>query len=118
MADVMSEWHERCMVAHQKQVEAGLHDDQCEYGRKVKRTTLMLCHCSKRRRERAGFTTAPDDNLYFPPPSCSHCHGGLDHDGDSWRCYECSLSWASDGRGDSCQFTDDYGDACEVESHA
>lgn len=117
MADVMSEWAERCMTAYQKEVEAGLHDDQCEYGRKVKRTTLMLCHCSKRRRERAGFTTPPDDNLYFPPPSCSHCHEGLDHDGDSWRCYECSLSWASDGRGDSCCFTDDYGDACEVESH-
>lgn len=97
------------MARHQAEVAAGLHDDECEYGRKLKLSILMLCHCSKRRRERAGFTTPPTDDLYFPPPSCPRCDRDLNHDGGSWHCYECSLFWDSRGAGCSCQFTDEYG---------
>lgn len=109
-----SEWEARCMAAHQAEIDKGLHDDECEYGRRLKRTILRLCHCSKRRRERAGFTTPPDTDLYFPPPECPRCDRMVSHDGDQWRCYECSLSWDSSGAGDSCCFTDDYGDACDL----
>lgn len=108
MSTTHGEWVERCMAEHAEEVMRGLHDDQCEYTR-----TRFLCHCSKRRREAAGFTIPPHDDLYFPPPSCSRCHGDLDHDGDSWQCYECCLSWDSNGRGDSCTFTDEYGSACD-----
>lgn len=106
----MAEFEARALAAHQAQVAGGLHDDQCEYGGQLKSARLLLCHCSKRRREAKGFTTPPTDDLYFPPPRCSHCEGELDHDGDSWACYECALSWDSDGRGESCCFTDEYGD--------
>lgn len=98
------------MEAHRAQVARGLHDDQCEYGRRLKRSILMLCHCHKRRREREGFTTPPAEDLYFPPPSCPHCSGTLHHDGDCWGCPECCLSWNSRGDGQSCEFTDDFGD--------
>lgn len=100
----------RCMARHAADVANGLHDDECEYGRILKGARLMLCNCSKRRRERAGFTTTPTDDLYFPPPDCPRCDAALDHDGDSFHCYDCCLTWDSNGRGESCTFTDDYGD--------
>jgi hypothetical protein len=104
------EWLARCKAEHQASVERGEHDERCEYGTKPNGSILLLCHCSKRRREAAGFTTPPDVDLYFPPPTCSHCDGDLDHDGDGWQCYECALSWDSNGRGSSCTFTDEFGD--------
>jgi hypothetical protein len=106
----MADWEDRCMAAHAADVAQGLHDDQCEYGRTLKLSRLMLCNCSKRRREAAGFTSPPSDDLDFPPPDCPGCDRQLDHDGDSWRCYECCLSWDSGGSGASCEFTDDFGD--------
>lgn len=109
-SDAMAEWEARCTAQHADEVVRGLHDDECEYGRRLKRSILMLCNCSKRKRERDGFTTPPDEDLYFPPPMCSRCDGGLDHDGDQWCCYACCLSWDSDGRGSTCRFTDDFGD--------
>lgn len=100
---------------HAEQIAQGLHDDQCEYG---KRTTggsvLMLCHCSKRKREAAGFTVAPSEELEFPPPRCTHCDAELWFDADNWRCDPCSLSWASNGCGGAC-FTDDYGSIAVAE---
>lgn len=104
------DWQDRVMAAHAKEVAKGLHDDECEYGRKLKLTVLMLCHCSKRRREREGFTTPPDEDLYFASPDCTRCHTMLEHDGDGWRCHKCSLSWDSNGLGHTCSFTDDYGE--------
>lgn len=106
----MADWESRCMEHHRGQVAQGLHDAECEYGRKLKRSILMLCNCSKRRREAVGFTTPPSDDLEFPPPTCTHCDRELDHDGDTWNCGPCSLAWDSRGDGSSCWFTDDFGD--------
>jgi hypothetical protein len=109
--DLMAEFEARAMERHAADVARGLHDDACEYGKRLSNgTRLLLCHCSKRRREAKGFTAPPREDLYFPPPDCPRCDGDLDHDGDSWNCYECSLSWESNGSGSSCHFTDDYGD--------
>jgi hypothetical protein len=106
--DFAAEWKARCMAEHAAEVARGEHDSECEYGRSVSITFLMLCHCSKRKRERGGFATPPEDDLEFPPPSCPRCHGDLDHDED-WSCHSCSLSWELNGRGHTCRFTDDYG---------
>jgi hypothetical protein len=108
--DLMAEWEARGMAAHEAEVINGLHDDECEYGRTLKKARLLLCNCSKRRRESAGYTTPPDEDLYFRAPDCPRCDSELDHDGDSFNCYECCLSWDSNGAGGSCSFTDDFGD--------
>lgn len=113
-SNAMADWEARCMTAHQDEVERGLHDEECEYGRRLKLGRLMLCHCHKRKREKAGLTKPPTEDLYFPPPNCPNCHGDLVHDGDGWVCSPCALSWDSHGDGRSCTFTDDYGDACDV----
>lgn len=113
IADLEARW----TAQHGADVAAGLHDDQCEYGKRSRTgSTLMLCHCSKRRREAKGLTVAPSEDLEFPPPQCSNCHEELWHDGDCWRCDDCCLSWASDGHGGAC-FTDDYG-SIEVRNDA
>lgn len=114
--DPMADWEARCMAAHAADVARGLHDDQCEYGRVLRRSRLMLCNCSKRRRELAGFTTPPSEDLHFPPPDCTRCNSELDHDGDCWRCYACCLAWESNGSGESCSFTDDFGDLAGSEA--
>lgn len=103
----MSAWSIKVRERHQKELVDGLHDSDCEF----RSEGFYLCHCSKRRREARGLTTPPIDDLEFPPPSCPvrSCYKDLEHDGDRWRCYDCNLSWDSDGRGYSAQFTDDYG---------
>jgi hypothetical protein len=103
----MSAWATKVRERHQKELVDGLHDQDCEF----RSEGFWLCHCSKRRREARGFTTPPNDDLYFPPPYCNgpDCYNVLEHDGDSWRCYTCNLSWDSAGSGSSARFTDDYG---------
>lgn len=105
-----AEWEARCMAGHHKEVARGLHDEECEYGTRLNLSRLMLCHCHKRKREQAGLTEPPTDDLYFPPPDCPRCGEDLVHDGDCWVCSPCALSWASNGDGRSCTFTDEYGD--------
>src|ERR1044071_7250262 len=109
MSDAMADWEARGKAQHEAEVAKGLHDAEGESRRRVGRVVVLMCHCSKRRREAAGFTTPPDEDLYFPPPSCPRCHERLDHDGDGWLCDRCCLSWDSNGCGSSCRFTDDYG---------
>lgn len=104
--DFFTEWAERVAAEYKAAVERGEHDGQCEYDV----TGFYLCHCSKRRREAKGITEVPTDDLDFPPPDCPRCFKSLVHDGESWRCYGCSLTWDSNGAGDSATFTDDYGD--------
>ena len=89
---------------HAAEVAEGKHDDACEW----RANGHYLCHCSKRRREAAGFSEPPTEELYFPPPACPRCDQDLDHDGDSWRCYTCQLAWDNDGS--HAHYTDDYGD--------
>jgi hypothetical protein len=110
------EWEERCMAAHREDVARGNHDDQCEYGRRAGRLRVFLCHCHKRKREAAGHTEVPTEDLYFAPPSCPRCRESLDHDGDVWCCHACALQWSSgSGAASSCTFTDDYGEAVLTE---
>lgn len=99
------EWSKRVAADYQASVERGEHDEKCEYDVRG----FYLCHCSKRRREAKGFTEPPTENLEFPPPYCPRCDEGLAHDGDSWFCGACSLSWDSRGNGPAA-FTDDFGD--------
>lgn len=95
---------------HLEEIDRGLHDDECEYGRKsADGAILRLCHCSKRRREQAGFTTPPTDDVEWQPPTCPRCHEDLHHNGDGFQCDKCCLMWDSNGRGFSCRFFDDYG---------
>ncbi len=104
--DFAAEWAERVAAIYRAAVERGEHDDQCEFDV----AGFYLCHCSKRKREAAGFTKPPRDEPFFPPPKCPHCHEWLEHDGDGWNCGECSLRWDSNGAADSARFTDVYGD--------
>lgn len=108
-----NEWIERIRRQHQASVERGEHDGECEYDVDE---GFMLCNCSKRRREAAGFTEPPTEPLWFPPPDCTHCGKKLSHDGDCWCCHECSLTWSGHGQ-DGAEFTDDYGDLSRCEAH-
>lgn len=103
--DWVKEWTERCAANYQAEAERGEHDEQCEYDVRG----FYLCHCSKRRREAAGFTKPPTDNLEFPPPCCPRCDEELTYE-EGWDCRRCSLSWDSDGDGRSASFTDTFGD--------
>ncbi len=103
--DFAAEWRERCAAHHQAEVERGEHDEKCEYDP----GGFYLCHCSKRRREAAGFTEPPTDDLEFPPPDCPRCDKYLYWD-EGWSCDGCSLTWESSGAGSSARFTDDHGD--------
>lgn len=102
---------ERVLERHAESVARGEHDDQCEYG-----PGFYLCHCSKRRREASGFTVAPTEELYFPPPACPHCDEDLEFDGDGWTCGKCPLRWDSSGSGGAA-FTDEYGDLSPCSRH-
>jgi len=102
----------RIAARYAEQIARGEHDDACEYDVRG----FYLCHCSKRKREAAGFTEPPSDDLYFPPPSCPHCDGDLDSDGDSWCCYSCRLQWTQHGT--DAEFTDDHGDDLAEDSAA
>ena len=103
--DFFEEWKARVARDYAMAVGRGEHDDQCEFDV----GGFYLCHCSKRRREAKGFIKPPTEDLYFPPPDCTRCDKALEHDGDCWRCYDCSLSWDSTGDGSSAQFTDVFG---------
>ena len=98
----MSDFFERSRERHYVEVSEGLHDSECEW----RANGHYICHCSKRSREENGFTTPPED-LYFPPPNCSHCDGDLEFDGDGFTCEHCNVAWDSDGT--RARFTDDYG---------
>lgn len=110
--DFAAEWDERVEADYRASVERGEHDERCEYDVRG----FYLCHCSKRRREASGFTEPPTDDLFFPPPDCTHCDKPLDHDGDGWSCYACSLSWDSNGSGESARFTDTFGDDLKADA--
>lgn len=93
----------RVVANYEAAVARGEHDDQCEYDPRG----FFLCHCSKRRREARGLVSPPTEPLEFPPPDCPECDRGLVHDGDSFCCSHCSLSWDDAGEA---HFTDDFGE--------
>lgn len=109
---MIEDYWQKANERHAEEVASGKHDAECEWTEQFR-----LCHCSKRKREAEGFTTPPTEDLEFPPPDCPRCDRGLDHDGDSWRCYPCNLSWDTSGEGSSAEFTDDHGDLSRCEEH-
>ena len=99
---------------HVEQVAEGKHDRACEWGPRIYTTELVssmsfnhMCHCPKRRREASGSLVLPGE-VEWNAPSCPTCGDDLDNDGDSWNCTGCHVSW--DHRGESAEWTDDYGD--------
>ena len=96
---------------YQDEQEQGLHDRECEWD-----IDFRMCHCPKRRREAAGRTELPTEDLDFTP-ACPECYRYLHHNGDSWVCDHCHIMWDSDGRGESAEWTDDHGDISWCEEH-
>jgi len=104
VSGVMAEWRERITAKHLAAVDAGLHDDECEF----RPSGHFLCHCSKRRRIADGYTEPPGE-LIHQYPLCPRCLSEVSHDGDSFYCVHCVCTWSS-GSSESAEFTDDYGD--------
>ena len=99
----LEDWNARHLARYREEYAAGKHDVRCE-----QRERSGICHCSKRRREAEGKTELPA--LFFDSPWCDGCNEHVEHDGDSFTCPTCRVSWstsATDGdRAD--HFTDDY----------
>jgi hypothetical protein len=102
MSAVWDRLHARIEAEHAAEVERGEHDSACE-----SRERSRLCHCSKRRREAAGYTEPPGE-LIHQAPLCPRCYGEVNVDADGFDCSDCSVSWGRDGI--TAEFTDDYGD--------
>lgn len=112
MTDTQARFAERAAAAHALEVARGEHDEHCEHGPREHNGRAIInyiCHCSKRRRERAGFTTPPGP-LVHNAPSCPRCWADVGHDGDAWVCQACRVSWDPRDSEDRGEFTDDYGD--------
>lgn len=96
-------WNARKLDRFREALDLELHDEECE-----QRERSSLCHCSKRRREAAGFTEPP--HIEFHAPCCGRCGNEVHFDADYFRCDTCSTTWstrASDG--DRGTFNDDHG---------
>ncbi len=110
----LEQWWERvsqeALDRHADERAKGLHDAQCEWRHEPGALNgFHMCHCSKRKREREGFTEAPE--LHWQYPLCGHCWQEVDHDGDSFYCPRCHVSWSNNATdGDTGEFTDDHGD--------
>ena len=102
---------------HLQEVIDGRHDEQCEWGPRIdkgptgveRRVHMGLCHCDKRKRIASGFIEPPGE-LWYRNPDCPKCYQEVEHDGDSFVCYTCHVSWDPRDPGDKGAFTDDYGD--------
>lgn len=102
-ADPHAEWRERVHRDHAAAVERGEHDAQCEW----RPTGHYLCNCSKRRRERDGYTEPPGE-LIWQYPLCPRCQEEVGHDGDGYTCDPC-CAWWPNAHGKA-EFFDDHGD--------
>lgn len=112
----MSRWERESEERYEREVADGKHDEQCERGPRLMtypsdytgEVFLHMCHCAKRRRIASGLTE-PSGPLEHRMPDCTHCGREVDHDGDSFRCERCHLSWNPRHHEDPGTFTDDYG---------
>lgn len=100
---IASTIRDRTIEAHQEAVARGEHDEHCEW----RPAGFYLCHCSKRKRERAGYTEPPGA-LIFEYPVCPRCDQNVDHNGDSFTCPRCKVWWHHDN--ETAEFYDDHGD--------
>lgn len=99
----MAEWHAKVKARHDEEVANGLHDTECEH----RDNGYYLCHCSKRKRIAEGYTEPPEA-LLFSNPTCPRCYTETDHDGDSYYCVPCKVTWPDPN--EPAEFTDDYGE--------
>jgi len=100
----IEEFFERVRAHHREQVAAGEHDDSCEW----RDNGHYICNCSMRARVAAGFTEAP--TLIIQYPMCGRCYKEVGHDGDSFVCETCHVSWNHATEDEPGTFTDDMGD--------
>ena len=105
----LDEWRRRVVAEHVGAVARGKHDDVCEW----RSNGHLVCNCSKRRREAAGYTEPPGE-LIHQYPLCPRCGDEVNHDGDSFYCGPCCVAWDSSGEA---YFTDDMGDLTESVAH-
>lgn len=103
MSDIMRAMSDRARQAHEQQVAAGEHDTQCEF----RGDGFFLCHCSKRQREKEGYTEPPGE-LIWQDPICPRCDGEVQLNGTSWMCSPCRVVWGRNGL--EAEFFDEYGD--------
>lgn len=111
MTDTQTRFDERAAAAHALEVARGEHDEHCEHGPREHNGRPIInyiCGCSKRRREREGYTEPPGE-LIYQPPLCPRCDDAVWHNGDVWQCDPCRVTWPG-GFGTSAEFFDDYGD--------
>lgn len=101
-----NEWTARVLVKHADAVEAGEHDNECEW----RPNGHFICNCRARKRIAAGFTEPPGE-LIHQYPICPRCDDEVHHNGDSFECPRCNCYWPSDGG--PAVFNDDYGDLSE-----
>ena len=99
----MQEWTAKVITHHEAEVAKGLHDDACEW----RANGHFICNCSPRRRAREGYTEPPEA-LEFSNPTCPRCYTEVDHDGDSYRCDPCLVTWPDPHK--PAEFYDDHGD--------
>jgi hypothetical protein len=78
------------------------HDERCE-----RLPDFYMCHCNKRERLAKGPTELPTLSIQYPV--CNGCGRETWHDGDSYRCDRCHVTWSSNaGDGEQADhFVDD-----------
>lgn len=99
----LTNWNANMLNRYRDALALGHHDSECE-----QRERYGLCGCRKRRRLTHGPTEPP--MLWYQSPLCSHCMQGVTHDGDSWVCSRCHVSWGSNDFDEAGTFDDDPGD--------
>jgi hypothetical protein len=75
---------------HQAEVDAGKHDESCEY-----KPGHWICDCSRRRRIDEG-NTEPLGELIQHNPDCPRCYQEVEFDGDCFVCQTCCGVWSTD----------------------
>lgn len=98
----LADYKQRVIESHIEATARGEHDNQCEWHP----DGFWLCACSKRAREREGYTKPPGE-LIHQMPVCPRCEEEVAHDGDGFTCPRCKVDWDESG---VAHFYDDYGD--------
>lgn len=96
-------WNADQLDRYRDALTLGHHDSGCE-----QRERYGLCGCALRRRLIEGPTEPP--HLWYRSPVCGNCMEEVTHDGDSWTCSNCHVSWGSNDYDQTGTFDDDPGD--------
>ena len=105
MSNPVTDWSGWFVERYEKEVRAGLHDEQCE---RMPAEGWHICDCRKRDRLARGITEPPGE-LIHNYPTCPGCYRETWHDGDSFRCDHCHATWP-ESYSDHAVFDDEVGD--------